>query len=378
MAIDLTVVPEMRTSERALFKRCPWAWRQAYRFGVRKKRASDALWFGELQHIALAAWYCGPGTKRGPHPAETFAKLAADELRAFKTADATEDEVAHYTDMRDLGVIMLDGYVDRYGIDDNWSVISPEQTFSFDIPFPSWWGEDVRKTLVRYVGTFDLVYRDLSNGWIYLGEHKTAKSIRTDHLPLDEQAGSYWAIAHRTLVQQGLIKPSDVFKGIMYNFLRKGLPDGRPVDKEGYACNTPTKAHYLAALDGTELTGKETLEKLQAIAAVHGIEVLGDRSKVQPAPLFKRHFEPRTRAAQRAQLMRIQNDAANMEVARRGEIAVTKTTHWSCARLCDLNAICRLHEEGGDWKGLRKVAYTIEDPYAAHRKSTEEMGTFEL
>lgn len=343
--IDISITPEARTSERQLYKRCPWAWHQAYRQGLRPKRVKDALWFGEIVHISLAGWYRGPGLKRGPYPAETFQKLsAAEEMRFLKTTDATEEERAKYTDLRELGVAMLEGYVNLYGRDDSWHVISPEQTFSFNVPFPSWWDyEEVREFMTRYVGTYDLVYRDLVSDWIWLGEHKTAKTIRVDHLPLDDQAGPYFATARTSLIKQGLISPKDHFKGIMYNFLRKALPDPRPVDEQGYALNKD-----------------------------------GSRSKVQPSPLFRRHPVPRTRAEQKSQLQRMQNDLAVMELARRGEIPITKTTHWSCARLCDFYDICRLHESSGNWKDLRSIGFRVEDPYADHRKSTEEIGTFEL
>lgn len=380
--VDVSVVPEVRGSERQLFKRCPWAWQQAYRFGLKPRRVKDALWFGELVHISLAGWY-QPGSQRGPHPAETFNLLYSDEeTRFFKTEDATEEERAKYTDLRVLGTAMLEGYVGFYGNDDSWEVLSPEKTFSFNVPFLEHWSDETREFLARYVGTYDLAYRDLISGWIYLGEHKTAKSIRTDHLQLDDQAGPYFATARNTLMKAGLMSPKEHFKGIMYNFLRKGLPDPRPVDEKGYACNKPTKADYVAALTGVdrwtaeELT-KKKVDDLEGIAAGNMIQVLGERSKVQPAKLYLRHPVNRTRAEQRSQLVRLQNDLTIMEMARRGEIPITKTTHWSCARFCDFHEICTLHETSGNWKELRSVAYRVEDPYAAHRKSTDEIATFE-
>lgn len=373
----------MRTSERSLFKRCPWAWWQAYREGMKPKRVANALWFGELVHVSLAAWYCGPHIIRGPHPAETFQALATDELRMFKTADATEEEMAKYTDLRDLGIVMLEGYTKRYGRDEQWSVISPEKTFEMNIPFPDWWGEDVRKILARYVGTYDLVFRDLATGWIWLGEHKTAATIRKDHLSLDIQAGGYWATAERSLKAEGLIRSDDRLHGITYNFLRKGLPDERPLDKDGYATNKPTKTHYLAALEGIQgrsgpVTEKTKLEEMEEIAEANGLTVLGARSKSQPARLFERVPVIRTRGERKSQLIHIQNDAALMEQARRGEIPITKTPHWSCARFCDFFDICRLDEAGGNWKELREVAFYREDPYAVHHKSTEDFATFEF
>lgn len=377
--LDLSVIPDVRGSERQLFKRCPWAWRQAYRMGLRPKRTRDALWFGELVHVAFAAWYSGPGLKRGPLPSETFERLATDELRYFKTKDASEEEVAHYTDLRDLGSIMLEGYVQRYGTDDKWHVLSAEQTFTFNVPFPDTWSNETREFLARYVGTYDLVYRDLETGFIWLGEHKTAKSIRVDHLPLDDQAGPYFTTARQALLSRGIIGPKEHFKGIMYNFLRKGIPDARPVDAQGYVVNKPLKSHYLEALGKrVDLTGKESLERLERIALDLQIKVIGERSKIQPAVLFRRYPVVRTRSEQRAQLKRMQDDLTVMEMARREEIPITKTTHWSCAKLCDFYEICRLHEAGGNWKDLRRVSFTSADPYAAHRKSTDEMGTFEL
>lgn len=307
-----------------------------------KGRASDALWFGELVHIALANWYSGPGLKRGPHPAETFTTLATDELRMMKTDDATEEEVAKYVDMRTMGTVLLETYVQHYGIDPRWSVIAPEQTFSFKIPFPEWWGEASRAILCDYVGTADLVYRDLDAGTLWLGEHKTAKAVQTKHLPLDEQAGSYWAVMTTSLRKAGLITAKESLRGIMYNFIRKGVPDPRPVDAQGYCLNKD-----------------------------------GSRSKVQPKPLLVRHPVVRIRHEQRSQLNRIQKDAAIMEMVRTGELPVTKTTHTSCSR-CDFYEMCMLHEQGGDWQAYKEVAYRVQDPYADHRKTAEEPGTFEI
>jgi len=383
---DSSAIPQIRTSERVLFKRCKRAWWWAYREGLKPKRVSNPLWFGELVHVGMALWYCGPGTKRGPHPAETFASLATDEMRMFKTKAATDEEIAEWTNLRDLGITLLEEYVKTYGNDERWLVVSPEQTFTFDIPWPEWWGEETRSLLARNVGTFDLVYRDADTGWLWLGEHKTAKSIRLDHLPLDEQGGTYWVVAYRTLLKAGLIKKTERLHGIMYNFLRKGLPDLRPRDAQGYATNKPIKVDYVTALEAAGVTpgpGLKSLDKLTLggladLAVERGLTVLGERSKLQPSPLLVRHPLPRTRAEQRNQLIRIQDDAATMEVYRRGELPITKTPHWSCARLCDFYDMCRLEETSGNWQDLRSIAYRVADPYANHRKSAEEIGSFEL
>lgn len=390
---DPSVTPQIRTSERVLFKRCKQAWWWAYREGLKPKRVKTALQFGEWYHVALALWYCGPGLKRGPHPAETFDRIAEADMKYVKTKDRTDEEVAEWTDLKLLGTTMLEGYVKSWGRDEQWEVLEPERTFNFDIPWPAWWGEDIRSLLARYVGTYDLVVRDAATGWIWIIEHKTAKAIRVDHLPLDEQGGTYYAAASRSLKAAGLIRPKDVVKGVLYNFSRKAMPDLRPKDPQGYATNKPLKADYVRALEAHWMSAywrpgeleaevarvsRLKLDQLEALAAQLPTPVLGERSKVQPSALYLREPAPRTRAEQRSQLQRIQDDAATMEVYRRGELPITKTTHWSCARLCDFYEICRLHETSGNWQDLRNVAYRVEDPYAAHRKSTDEIGSFEL
>lgn len=343
---DVSVLPEFRGSERSDFKRCQWKWLQSWRHGWTPKRPKVALLFGGLMHVALAAWYCGPGARRGPEPTETFSTLCSEtQTRYLKVADATEEEEAEYTDMLTLGTAMLEGYRQRYGRDEHMDIICPEQTFEFNIPFPDWWevSDRMRELLARYVGTYDLVYRDLIDLIVWLGEHKTAKSIRTEHLVLDEQGGSYVTVAERALRRQGLLKKDERVHGVMYNFLRKAMPDTRPRDAEGYCLNQN-----------------------------------GTRSKVQPSPYFLRFPMYRTATQRAAQLRRLQTDAVQMEMARRGELPLTKTPHWSCARFCDLYGPCTLHESGGNYRDLLQIAYVREDPYADHRKSTDEQAGFEF
>jgi hypothetical protein len=336
--------PHIRTSERVLFKRCQQAWWWAYREGLKPRAgASDALWFGELMHIALANWYVGPGTRRGPEPAETFKALSDDTLRYIKTEDADEEKAAKYTDLQEMGIVLMEEYVAKYGRDERMLMIQPEKTFHIDIPFPAWFSDATRKVLVEYDGTTDGVYRDADSGLVWLLENKSAKTVRKDHLTLDEQAGSYWALVMRSLLNEGLVKPNEQLKGIMYNFVRKGLPDPRPRDEQGYCLNKD-----------------------------------GSRSKVQPSPLFVRHPVRRTKKERASQLKRIQNDAAVMELYRTGELPLSKTPHWSCSKLCEFFHMCELQDASGNWQDYRKLMYVQKDPYADHRKTTEESVSFEF
>jgi len=386
-------LPIIRTSERRDFKRCQARWWWHYREGLKPRgHEKTPLWFGTGVHLGLAEWYI-PGTKRGVHPAETFAEFAKDGIYSIKTADATEEAVAQFEEGLELGVKMLEGYVRHYGNDDHMDIIQAEHPFGLDIPWP----DNTRQKayivepgdiMALYRGTWDGVYRDLTTSKIKLLETKTAKAIVTTHLPLDDQAGSYWAIASMVLRKLGLLGPKERIHGIEYNFLRKALPDERPRDAEGYACNKPVKADFIAAINaermkmpapgpsgswlGPPVTGKETLAMLGDIANKMGLTVLGERSKVQPGPLFVRETVNRTAAERRTQLRRIQDEAVQMQLLRDGTVTPTKNPTKDCSWDCDFYAMCELQERGGDWEDFKRIAYRVADPYADHRKSTEE------
>lgn len=369
-------VPILRTSERRAFKRCIWRWWKSYRQGlVPIGTTSDALWFGTGVHIALAEWYKGPGKKRGPYPSETFARWAEGELRYIKTRERNRNGVDTLIEeklepARDLGIIMLEGYLKEYGTDPMWDIIAPEHSGQIDVMDPN----EVEKLLTIYAFTYDLVYRCLECGRIKLGEHKTCASIQTDHLPLDDQAGSYWSIASQELAQSGLIEKGERIAGIEYNFLRKARPDPRPRNGNGHALNKPTKQDAIDALTaaGILYDTKATGEKLMAFAAEKLITVEGKVSKVQPSPLFAREFVKRTAKQRAQQIRRIQDEALHMAYVREGYLPIIKNPTFNCQWDCDFYNLCLLDEAGGDTKDYQESMYQVRDPYADHRKSTEE------
>lgn len=395
----------LRTSERRDFLRCPQKWFWAWRMGLRAMNDDpDALWFGTGIHQALAAWYCGPGEKRGPEPAETWSEYARESFRVIKTLqDIDEEAEAKWVDAQQLGVVMMEEYVKLYGRDEHKLIISPEKTFKLPVPWPS----DQKLypdaqadidlpnggMLFNYVGTFDGVWRDADTGLILLDEHKTAAQIATGHLPLDPQAGSYWAVAGRTLRQEGLIGPKEKLWGIEYNFMRKALPDERPRDAQGYATNKPVKSDYVAALveagaitppelsaeggkrrAGNDLSSSALmawkLDQLKIMADHNGITVLGERSKVQPAKNFERVQVHRTSKENVKQLLRMQHEGLHMQAVRDGVLPVLKNPDRTCnmgAMRCQFYEMCEFDEAGGDWRDFAKEAFVVEDPYADHR-----------
>lgn len=364
-------LPMLRTSERRDFKRCPqrwwWAWREGYR---NLGPDDDKLWFGTGWHLVLAHWYKGPGLKRGAQPLKVWRDYIGDQVRFIRTnyADSVQYNEDKYVEAGKLGEHMLGNYFDTFGKDPNWWIIEPEHSGEVIIPTISGKGH-----LVKYCFTYDLIYRDLTTEDIWLGEHKTAKSISLAHLPLDDQAGSYVAVATPELRAAGKLGPKENIQGIMYNFARKSELDDRPRNAEGMATNNPKKEHYIAALGSAGIPpgnyAKATLESMQKLADEHGIQVFGEVSKLQPAKLFIREPVTRSRIERNTQIKRIQNEATAMAKMRSGEIPLYKNPTRDCSWDCSFFNACILHEQGGDFDEFLRAAYKRQDPYMRHTKS---------
>jgi hypothetical protein len=341
--------------------------------GLSPHREATPLWFGTAIHIALAAWYL-KGVRRGPHPAETFKAVLDSMDRSVRIPTGNEEWEKEYVDARELGIEMLENYISKYGRDDHKQYIVTEKTGYIWLPNIAGQARQI-----KYWYTFDGVYRDLNNGEIWLDEHKTAASISTLHLPLDQQAGSYWAVAEGKLRRAGLISPEEHVQGIMYNFLRKAKKDLRPRNSRGEYCNKPRKEHYHAAFAKADLPialyGKLKLDDLAKVAYREAINVPGEVSALQPNPLFERFPVFRTPEERKSQLMLIRKDAWHIEKARNDPSYPIVKNVQSVGALacpsCPFFRMCELHEQGDmeSVEEFKKAMYTVRDPYAAYRKS---------
>jgi hypothetical protein len=323
-------VPMIRTTERKDFKRCQQRWWWAWREGLVPDSKATPLWFGIGLHEALATYYRHPGTKRDVKGAlDVWDKYTDLEFRRIRTLGLSGEEADERVAAKELGLAMLTGYHDLYKGDKHWHVIQPEKAFQIEV------ADDTGKVVAVYCGTYDLVYRDLRDNKIKLGEHKGYKAIVTDHLPLDEQVGSYLWVAPIELKVSGLIKPKDVIQEITYNILRKGLPDTtREKNRDGLYLNKD-----------------------------------GSISKQQPAPLFHREPVRRTSGEQETQARRVLDEVAQMNAVRSGQFQPTKNPTRECAWDCAFFHLCQLHEANEDWEFYKQGVFTVEDPYADHRKS---------
>lgn len=363
---------QIRASERTTLKRCPQKWYWRYVDHLVPIRDANPLWFGGAVHVALAEWY-QPGLKRGPHPAETFDD-ALEGDRSFLVTN--EEEEMEYANARTLGIDMLERYVEHYGNDDSWDVIATEQQYQVWIPHPR---KKVARWL-RHVGTFDGVYRDLVTEEILLMEHKTAAGIDPNHLGLDDQAGTYWAVANSKLRKSGVLKQGESIAGINYNFLRKAMRDTRPQDENGQYRNKAQKVHYVEALTGVDDWSEDELKKmkideLDSIAAANYVVVLGEVSKSQPPAYFERWPVYRNANERRTMIARIQAEATYAERWRAGDpnFPLFKTPTRDCRWQCAFNRMCELHEQGDDgWEDFRDAMFNRADPYEDHERKSAE------
>ncbi len=374
--LDPDGIVHVRNSERGTLNKCPQRWWWSWREGLRPKETAKALWFGEGIHLALAHYYA-PGRKRRKDFIDVWRQFADDEAEYVRINVGGIDEDV-WLEARRLGEEMLTNYVAEYNHDRRWDVIATEQSFELQVPFArndTTLSKRIRKRFGDYFilnGTFDGVYRDMDDKRVRLMEHKTAGSISTRHLTMDNQAGTYHLVAQSVGHDQGWLKPKENIREIMYNFLRKGVKDDRPVDADGYATNKPTKAHYIEALEAADielprLKKDQTLAELSRLAVKHRLVVIGDRSKSQPAPLFERHPVRRSPSQRKMQLSRLQDEVTIMCGYVMGELPVTKSPSRDTCPMCPFSEMCELHESGAGWTHYRDSLFRRTDPYEDHR-----------
>lgn len=323
-------LPLIRSGERADYKRCVKKWYWTWRMGlVPKAKQFGALDLGTWVHAALAEWY-GEGRKRNGKLADHLDTAAFHALVVSADANAPDHVIKQGEELRALGIEMATAYERTYGRDKNIIVLAAEIPLEFSIP-DSVTGELMAVHKLKP----DLVYMDWETGDIWLMEHKTAKSISTEHLVIDDQARPYGAMASRSLRRLGIISHRSVFRGIMYNFLRKALPDTRRMNAEGKYLNKN-----------------------------------GSVSKTQPPPYFLRKPVTMTTRGKRITLMRLQRETANITqmtaLLRSGEISpaeLDKTPHKSCPRFCPFFAMCVAEEEGTDPRLMEQTLYIRRNPY---------------
>jgi hypothetical protein len=330
----------LRTSERGTMKSCEFKWEVAYNRRRKPYVEAPALRFGTLIHKALASYYI-PGIKRSKvHPRDSFIKayeLDLKESPVLYGVKVEEDE--RWIDAKELGISMLEQYVAEYGADDNWEVLVTEHPFKVLVYRPGTEGHHYKKPepWFWYTGVVDGAWRNRSSKEIWITDHKTAASLsdsKLNYLQVDDQAGAYWSWGVDYLYEQGLLKPNQKLAGMLYNFLRKALPDGR---------------------ESKLVAGKRQYLNLN-----------GEVSKKQPPPYFMRMPIYRDELDREMAKRRSLNDFTRIEMLKAGDLEVTKTTGQFTCPMCPARDACELHEVGADWEEFLASTTREWDPYAEH------------
>lgn len=366
----------LRTSERTSFKECrqKWWWGYEERL-VKVGPPSTALRFGNLVHDALERYY-RPGRKRGPHPARTYVKLyrsqLADGMPEMSIRNNDDEDSEKWLDPIEFGVAILENYIAVYGKDDRYEIVQPEQSFQLDVMHPR-----TGKYMFTYVSTMDAVIIDLESKKMGLFEHKTSSNLQPFGAPLtlDEQSSAYWTFGTMWLQATGKLKPGQDLDFMLYNFIRKQMPDTRPEDDQGRKLNKPKKDALRAKADelGLETKKGATIESLTEMLRKEGVQVelLGEVSQKQPAPLLRRETVMRGPHERVETFRRALNEFREMEMVRQGRLAVYKNPGKHCA-FCPFRDMCEVHETGSDWEAMRDSLFTTWDPYAEHEEGMME------
>ena len=319
----------LRNSERSTYRRCRLKWHWSYNLRLGPVREKGALSFGTMVHAALAEYY-PPGYKRGPHPAKTFERLFKQQPDTFSQWDEEGNKIPAI----DLGIAMLQGYVDAYGKDDHIEIIQPEQSMEIDVY------DKHGRYVCTWVGQSDAVYRNRSNRRIGMLEHKTAKSIPDEvriNTGYGDQGLAYSWAAILFLRHHGLLAEDQQPEHVMFNWLRKGLPDDRRKNEQGHALNK----------DGTI-------------------------SKRQPKPLFHRFPLEIDEGSMATFNRRVRAEAWEMAQVRKGKIPLIKNPSMNCDWDCAFKEACEIHEMGGDWESVLDLEFKEWDPYSNHELQEEK------
>lgn len=341
-AILVTDLPVIRQSERVDFKRCMTKWFWRWRKGlVPRQKEYGALELGTWMHTAMEWRYTNP-RYTGYGLREAFDTVSSAALYAAVSDNVPQHQLEKAEKLRELGLGMATGYDRLYDRDPDIRPMGAEIPLEFDI---------VHSTKVVAIHRLkpDLLYRNPKDE-IWLLENKTAKQIGTEHLSIDDQARGYAAMSERALKNAGYLKSNEQVKGVMYNFLRKIMPDERPKNEQGLSLNKN-----------------------------------GTVSKTQRTPEFVRYPVVLSRASKLNALNHIAREASmitRMTLAlrekRMSPDSLLKTPHKSCPKLCEFFTMCEVEEQGGDIREMQRTAFIQRNPYEYEQDTTEIPVGFDL
>ncbi len=191
------------------FRNCPRKYKHRYVDNLRTLQRSEALTFGTVIHEALEKWYL---------PAQP-----AGTNRLLEILDFLDEQFPNQADpkqkaMWHLARAMMVGYASRYPSED-FEVVAVEKEFDAEIRNPDTGRSSQTFTMA---GKVDGIVRSLSDGELYLLEHKTAATITSDYLD------KLWTDTQVALYVFYLRQIGYPIVGVIYNVLLKTRLQQRP------------------------------------------------------------------------------------------------------------------------------------------------------
>ncbi|ALY09189.1 Cas4 family exonuclease [Arthrobacter phage Chridison] len=182
-------------SELDTFRQCPLKHLLSYKQRWTKEKAEDSalgkgtLWHNALeQHHLVLQRHQQERNYRTPSPGDQRLILGeAKDAAMTKLADADGNQ----SETQELMEWVYDGYVEFYGVDDEWMILGVEMAAQVPLPWP-----DGRPSHYHIKMKLDRLVRSKRDGQLWIEDHKSGANKPTEfELQLDDQFGLYtWAL----------------------------------------------------------------------------------------------------------------------------------------------------------------------------------------
>lgn len=197
---------------RAMACRQKWQWQ--YPDGYTPILSNKNLEFGKGIHAALDHYYV-PDPDLEKDMIEYFSKWMDMRIKAIP--GKFDDNIEQFYGMKDLGIVMLEGYLEKWGGKEEFDVLATEKTLRRRLPVP-----DSDKTVrCDVVSRLDGIVRCHITEKLFSLEHKTYQRYDPKGNDMDIQFTSQVWVGEKYAESLGLDEP---IVGVIYNGLRKQAP----------------------------------------------------------------------------------------------------------------------------------------------------------
>lgn len=323
----------IRTSERALFRRCRrlWAWQSPNRFNLTPADSPDYFWFGTGVHYALEDFH---GYNRYGSPDRAF-KAYVIATEAARKAPPTVRE------LEILGIGLMQYYSqywlkNRHALQTYWHNGEPQCEVNFHIELPV---KTHDGRAIYYRGTIDRVAIDEYDR-LWVVEYKTAKAFRIHHFDTDNQITSYcWAAS--ALYDLPVA-------GVVYMQFKKDLPEMPRILASGRVStdkkqNTTAKQYRQALLD---IYGDISRAPPDNVALLNSLVA----EETEDADRYiRRDYLERSPAQIQSEGTKI---LLEVEDIFNPNIALYPNPTGDCGWQCALQSVCVAMDDGSDFENL--------------------------